>query len=379
MENIIFLKYGDCINEYNYIFNKKRREFYDGQEPYLKQIVDYFREKQNYNVSILSLGTRNKSLNPKQNLELRVVDQFSTNRILRLLKILKTHIILFFWLLKRSPKKILYLGDLNYILVLFMHSLLLRTKIFLFLAGSVEIHPLLTRLLAVTGKYCYEIISITQRNIEILRRMGLSKKCHLFYPRLRKISKSMINSTELRKDKNFKVLFVGRLSYVKGLDILKKVVLAAKDKNISFYIIGNGPYYRELMLFKYIYNLENLYFLGFMQNEKIYSFIHDSDVGIMPSKSEGFPQVALEFMIMETPVIASRVGGIPEIIRDGNSGIMVDANDADGFLRKIELLRNNRNLYLDLLRGTKEMKERILNFNRNFSYYLKKILEDDLR
>ena len=80
-------------------------------------------------------------------------------------------------------------------------------------------------------------------------------------------------------------------------------------------------------------------FCGLKKNAMEY--IYASDLFILPSRAEALPLVILEAMILNTPIIASNVSGIPEMITDNNDGYLFSINDIDDFLLKLETLYTN--------------------------------------
>ena len=73
-------------------------------------------------------------------------------------------------------------------------------------------------------------------------------------------------------------------------------------------------------------------------------FISGLDAGVLCSLTEGFPNVILEYMSLARPVIASRVGGIPEVVQDGETGLLVAAGDAPALAQAIVQLVHDRTL-----------------------------------
>ncbi len=119
------------------------------------------------------------------------------------------------------------------------------------------------------------------------------------------------------------ITYIGRLSYVKGLDIFIKTikVLYKKNKDLRFLIIGDGPLRflvdqarRELPI-KYF----NTYPYDKMQD--IYNM---SKVLVLTSRFEGMPTTILESLACETPVIATDVGGVSEVMKDNETGYLFD-------------------------------------------------------
>jgi glycosyltransferase involved in cell wall biosynthesis len=136
---------------------------------------------------------------------------------------------------------------------------------------------------------------------------------------------------ELNIGKNDIVLgSVGNVSWVKGYEnlIISMGVLKKKHKNLKLLIIGKilstqAGYYNRLKRLASSLGLErDIYFLR--QREDIPQLLSLMDIFILPSLTEGTPLSIIEAMSMKLPVIASRVGGIPEVVSDGKTGFLVN-------------------------------------------------------
>ena len=79
-------------------------------------------------------------------------------------------------------------------------------------------------------------------------------------------------------------------------------------------------------------------FIGEVSNEQVPKYMATSDIFVLPSLSEGFPNVCLEAMASGLPVIATKVGGLVEIIRDGQNGFLVNPETPREIAEKISLL-----------------------------------------
>ncbi|MEW6323941.1 MAG: glycosyltransferase [Nitrospirota bacterium] len=84
---------------------------------------------------------------------------------------------------------------------------------------------------------------------------------------------------------------------------------------------------------------ERVTMLPYVENPR--EFISKLDVGVLCSTTEGFPNVVLEYMSQAKPVVASRVGGIPEIVKDGETGLLFEAGDASALARALVRLAND--------------------------------------
>ena len=110
---------------------------------------------------------------------------------------------------------------------------------------------------------------------------------------------------------------------------------------IKFLIVGDGPLKAELEKLSNGLNIrQNCIFTGFRQD--IPDILSAIDMLVMSSLYEGMPMVILEAMAASKPVIASKVGGIPEMVRDGETGILVPPKDVDALAEKIIVLLKNK-------------------------------------
>ena len=139
-----------------------------------------------------------------------------------------------------------------------------------------------------------------------------------------------------------RLLCVGRLIPIKGHLVLLRALAQARAgvPGLTLDVAGRGPlqpalkaYVRELALD------DAVRFLGFVS--PVARAIEDAAIVVVPSLGEGFGMVALEAMERARPVIASAVGGLPEIVADGETGIVVPPADADALAEAIvELARD---------------------------------------
>ena len=114
-------------------------------------------------------------------------------------------------------------------------------------------------------------------------------------------------------------LFVGGLTEAKGAHLLPK--LARKMPNVNFVVVGDGPL-RGL----FEGGLNNLHYRGHVPHEKVKHYFRAADILLVPSLwHEPFGRVVVEGQMNSTPVIASRVGGVPELIEDGKTGLLVES------------------------------------------------------
>lgn len=161
----------------------------------------------------------------------------------------------------------------------------------------------------------------------------------------------------------FVVSIIGRLSIEKGHDMFIDVAaeIVSQFDNVQFAIVGDGV--QKGVLKKQIENLglENrVFFLGHCdQMQQLYDA---TDAVAICSHREGLPNVLLEAMLNEIPVVSVKVGGVPEVIEDGKNGLIVSSAEVKEFSGKLMQLINDREFYMSL---SQDARNRIIN---NFSF-----------
>ena len=165
----------------------------------------------------------------------------------------------------------------------------------------------------------------------------------------------------------------GRLEDYKGFHILIRAIaeVVQAKKDVKLIIAGNGTYENELKKLTRELNLDNnVEFAGTVPFDKIKELYFKSDIVVFPSIwPESFGRVSIEAMAAGKPVIASNIGGIPEVVTK-DVGILVKPNDVDELTKAILKLVNNPKLRKSMgAKGSKYVKR----FNVND--YCKKIMK----
>ncbi|MHC4570459.1 MAG: glycosyltransferase family 4 protein [Planctomycetota bacterium] len=136
---------------------------------------------------------------------------------------------------------------------------------------------------------------------------------------------------------------VARLSREKGHKFLLQAAqeVVREVPNVKFLIVGEGPIREELE--NYCAELgisEHIIFTGFCPN--VVEILHSIDIMVLPSLTESFPHVILEAMSVGKPVIATDVGGVSEMIRHGETGLLIKPSDSEAMAESIILLLRNQ-------------------------------------
>lgn len=153
-------------------------------------------------------------------------------------------------------------------------------------------------------------------------------------------------------------LFVGSFIPQKGIDFLIDTI---KDINFNFKLIGTGPLFDKIKKRIKMENITNVELLGSMTQREVSEYIKRCSFLLLPSKSEGLGMVLLESNACGKPVIATNVGGIPEIVKDGYNGYVIDYGNVNKFKNRIIQLIENKKL-------RKKMGHNGLKLSKNFTW-----------
>ncbi len=136
---------------------------------------------------------------------------------------------------------------------------------------------------------------------------------------------------------------VGRLTAVKGHETLLQVVRSLKVtmSNLKCLIVGDGPLMQRFTRLLQDFGLEKEVILA-GQRHDVYDLINCMDLFVLPSLHEGIPMVLLEALALNRPVVASRVGGIPEVVTHGRSGLLVEPGNTEELMNAVSLVVNDK-------------------------------------
>jgi glycosyltransferase involved in cell wall biosynthesis len=156
---------------------------------------------------------------------------------------------------------------------------------------------------------------------------------------------------------------IGRLSLEKGhadlLDALAKV--AASGHRFSVVIAGDGPERRVLEERARALGIADLiHFLGYVDRPQL--VLEETDLMVLPSHTEGLPNAALEALAMGVPVLATAVGGTPEVITDGETGRLVPARAPEALAREVVDFLERREFWRLMAARGREIVEREFDF-----------------
>ena len=123
--------------------------------------------------------------------------------------------------------------------------------------------------------------------------------------------------------------------------VLDEVIQAMP--NVHFYWAGDGQYKDKILpvLEKY----SNFHYLGSLEYpDKVREFLTEIDVYALPTGMDTTPLSCREAMAMQNPIVATKVGGIPEMVYDNETGFLIDEVDHKKWVEKLSLLLNDKEL-----------------------------------
>ena len=145
------------------------------------------------------------------------------------------------------------------------------------------------------------------------------------------------------------VVFAGRMSQEKGVDTL--LTAAGKLSDVPVRLAGDGPVFGQLAARK----PDNAVLLGQLGGDELTAIYRRARLLVLPSKCyEMCPLVISEAMSHGLPVVASRIGGIPELVEDGVTGLLFEPGNADDLAAKIDTLWRDRELCRRMGRAGRE-------------------------
>jgi glycosyltransferase involved in cell wall biosynthesis len=176
-----------------------------------------------------------------------------------------------------------------------------------------------------------------------------------------------INRSTKKSSDKWRLLFVGRLIERKGLNyLLQAIPLLLNDYEIELHIVGSGNQLNHLRdLACKLGMADRVIFEGRVASSRLKELYEDCDIFVLPSivdsreETEGLGVVLLEALSYRMPVVASDVGGIPDVIKDGETGYLAKQKDPQSLADKIMTVMENHEESL-------KMSEEGLKYSKNY-------------
>ena len=324
-----------------------------GVSTHIRKLIKYLSRREEVELHLITVSNKKQQQNKKDNLNIYVIKKFCSYPF---------SIPSITWQLKR---KIL---EINPDIVHALGSFVSYSTAAAFLRNK---YPSLLTVHGITSieiKYCSKRIAFLYQRLFCLpnEKFVLSKFPDIVVcsPQMKQLVFNMTSSKihiipngidfedirnipPLKSIERPSILYVGGLSKIKGIDVLLNAasIIIKRIPNLRVYIAGSGPEEGNLEKTVRKLNIEkNVKFLGFVSEDKKFSYYKSVDVCVFPSRYEPFGIVLLEAMASGKPVVASKVGGIPFVVEDGKTGLLFERGNVEVLAEKIIMLLRDEEL-----------------------------------
>ena len=186
-------------------------------------------------------------------------------------------------------------------------------------------------------------------------------------------SKFKVDIQNLKSELNIKsdekvIITTSRLVYKNAVDVIIEAVhillVTGYWLRVNLLIVGGGPEEKNLKLKIKNLKLQNqVILLGNVAPDEVYKYLAISDIFVRPSRSEGLGNSFLEAMAMEVPVIGTAVGGIPDFLKNGETGLFCEVDNPKDLAEKIKILFENNELRGHIIQNAKKLVEEKYDWN----------------
>ncbi|MCX7766342.1 MAG: glycosyltransferase family 4 protein [Candidatus Sumerlaeia bacterium] len=262
-----------------------------------------------------------------------------------------------FWLIYYRPR-LLYINTVCYspfwesAVYLLMSRLFFRKSILHYLSSFhifySESSPLAKFLIRQVLKLADSIIVLSRQSESLMNSLNLRRPVTYIPSNVDTAEFSTAVPPKFRDlpDKKY-VLFIGGADpFRKGiLDVFKAIPLVTQKRpDVRFILTGGENVLRYQQINPPEIN-QHIYFTGWIAESDRLALYKSADILILPSYNEGLPYVIIEAMACGLPIVASRIGGIPEILEDGANGLLIEPGDYQALAQNILRLLNDAELY----------------------------------
>lgn len=333
-------------------------------------VIDVYGKSQQYKERALSYNLDYFVLHPHAK---NISIGFNNNHWLRMLATFKQSkdfliiLIKLFNIIKKTQPNFFIVNNEKSLFFLKLLKPFFKYKIILYFRSEGLPSQLHSRFLKSLNNDTDHIIAHSKKAIQNLKNANISRNKLTFVPNCIEADRFLAPepSKDLPQKNNFRlILAAARPVKEKGHHIAIEAIYELKKKNIHVDLLIPGivptgvdhSYYDYLqdLIFKYELK-ENIYFIGWREN--LIADIVQCDAVVLPSHTEGFPRSIIEAMLHRVPVIATPVGGIPEAVIHGQTGMLFDVDNTKQLVDNLELIINNHNL-----------RNKIINSAYNYSH-----------
>ncbi len=295
----------------------------------------------------------------------KINHEAGSGKILRILKYFYTQLRISLWILKFTKNIniwVFFIGGDTLVLPMLVAKIL-RKKVILVFAGSSintltasndELYQYLAILSKINCKLCDNIILYSERLIQEWKLGNYKNKIVIMHRHFIDFGNFNI-ITEFDKRNNL-VGYIGRLTDEKGIKEFVESIpkLISSQPGLEFLICGNGNLNEEISKFIWKNNLNSkVRLIPWVSHQEIPLILNQLKLLVLPSYTEGLPNIIIESMACGTPVLATGVGAIHDVIENEKTGFILENNSSECIKKNI----------IDFIRY--EYKEELINASLN--------------
>jgi glycosyltransferase involved in cell wall biosynthesis len=166
------------------------------------------------------------------------------------------------------------------------------------------------------------------------------------------------------KNKGDYILYVGRVEVIKGV---KTLIDAVKGTHLKLKIAGSGTEIDNLINYLKVEDIRNVEILGFQNKDSVFDLTLNSKFVVCPSEwYENFPFSITESFLFSKPVVGADIGGIPELVKDGETGYLFEAGNAGDLREKLFKLWNDDLMIEQMGKNARKHAIDIFNFETHW-------------
>ncbi len=222
--------------------------------------------------------------------------------------------------------------------------------------------------------YCTRVHCVSQDMLEGLTIFGLERnKAFVNFP--------AINLNYFNRDKPYdhtdkvtwKIVTTGRLHFQKGYVycLMALHILKRKGYKFIYTILGEGIEKDMLLYLIHEMDMENeIKLLGKVSSERVKETLIETDIFVLPSLYEGIANAALEAMALQIPLISTKAGGMAEVIKTNENGILVERFDPQAIADALEVLFTSQELRKKISKNSRRIIETKFNINTQIEVFL---------
>jgi len=199
------------------------------------------------------------------------------------------------------------------------------------------------RIIAAALRRCHAVIAVSRALADEIARLGVDPaRIHVVPNGIDAGRFEVGDRAAARRALNLdphqsRLVCVSRLSREKGIDLLVDAMAQVRERGVCLTVVGDGPEYAALVARRDRLGLAGrVDFVGRRDHDEIPRWMAAADAVVLSSRTEGHPNVLVEALASGRPVVATRVGGVPEIVTGPELGIVVPPEDAAALARGID-------------------------------------------